>query len=57
VHWLLKGPYCNELLVSNMLSVAKTRIVELSVAKDHVYRGLHIATASFATAGVCCYKL
>ena len=53
-----KSSYCDELLVaksSNMLSVAKSWTVELSVAKDDVRRC--ITTASLATAGVRCYKL
>ena len=36
---------------SNILSVAKSWTVELSVAKDDVRRCLHITTASLATAG------
>jgi len=55
-----KSSYCDELLVaksSNMLSVAKSWTVELSVAKDDVRRCLHIATASIATAEVHRYNL
>ena len=54
-----KSSYCDELLVaksSNMLSVAKSWTVELSVAKDVVRRCIYITKASLATAGVCCYN-
>jgi hypothetical protein len=47
-----KSSYCNELSIakiSNMLLVAKSWTVELSVAKDHVGHCLHITTASLAT--------
>ena len=49
-----KSFYCDELLVaksSNMLSVAKSWTVELSVAKDDARRCLHITTALIASAG------
>ena len=49
-----KSSYCDELSVaksSNMLLVAKSWTVELSVAKDHVHRCLHITMASLAAAG------
>ena len=52
---LLKVLYCDELAVaksSNMLSVAKSRTAELSVAEDHICCYLHIATPLVATAGV-----
>ena len=55
-----KSSYCDELSVaksSNMLLVAKSRTIGLSVAKDDVHRCLHIATASLATVGVCRYNL
>ena len=55
-----KSSYCDELLVaksSNMLSVAKSWTVELSVAKDDVCRCLHITTALIASAGVRRYNL
>jgi hypothetical protein len=55
-----KSSYCDELSVaksSNMLSVAKSWTVELSVAKDDVHRCIHITTASLATAGVRRYSL
>ena len=55
-----KSSYCDELSVaksSNMLSVAKSRTVELSVAKDHVRCYLLIATPLVATTGVCRYKI
>ena len=55
-----KSSYCDELLVaksSNMLSVAKSWTVELSVAKDDVRRCIHISTASLATAGFYRYNL
>ena len=42
---------------SNILSVAKSWTVELSVAKDDVRRCLYITTASLATIGVCRYNL
>ena len=49
-----KSSYCDELLVaksSNMLSVAKSWTVELSVAKDDVRLYIHITMTSLATAG------
>ena len=55
-----KSPYCDEPSVaksSNMLLVAKSRTIGLSVAKDDVHRCLHIATALLATVGVCRYNL
>ena len=55
-----KNYYSIELSVaknSNMLLVAKSRTVELSVAKDHVRRSLHITTTSLATAGVRRYNI
>ena len=55
-----KSSYYGELLVaksSNMLSVAKSWTVELSIAKDDVRRCLHIMTASIASAAVRCYNL
>ena len=55
-----KSSYCDELSAaksSNMLLVAKSWTVELSVAKDHVRRSLHITTTSLATAGVRRYNL
>ena len=50
-----KSSYCDELLVaksSDMLSVAKSWTVELSVAKDDVRCCIHIIIASLATTGV-----
>ena len=55
-----KNYYSIGLLVtksSNILSVAKSWTVELSVAKDDVHRCFLITTASLATAGICCYNL
>ena len=49
---LLRGPYYDKLSVaksSNMLSVAKSRPVELLVAKHHVRLYLLIATSLVAT--------
>ena len=55
-----KNYYSIELSVaknSNMLLVAKSRTVELSVAKDHVRCYLLVAMPLVATAGVHRYNL
>jgi hypothetical protein len=57
---ILLVAYCDELLVaksSNMLLVAKSWTIELSVVKDDVRRCLHITTASLATARIRRYNL
>ena len=55
-----KSSYYGELLVaksSNMLSVAKSCTVELSIAKDDVRRCLHITMVLLATVGLRRYNL